>query len=227
MKQKFLRYHKDLKILAFDFETEDLNLFDTNPFQLGYVIGTLGDFPDLDKLRTFDYKLFWSDLKMSKDAARITGFRHKDWKAEARDPKEVLEEFNDEALGVDLIGGHNIMGFDRDVYRNACLRAGVTPLSFEGRMYDTLAVLKGLKMDRPYRQGEDFIAYQFKWIHNIIRKRGFATLKAAADYFDVKTDESKLHDALYDIMINFNIICKSLWKVDLTVDFLKDDGIIF
>lgn len=67
-----LRYNKAQKYLVWDVETTSLNLAYALPWQISYAVFTL------DKILDIQNKyIFWKDLQVSADAARITRFDKK------------------------------------------------------------------------------------------------------------------------------------------------------
>ena len=69
MNDQLLRFDKKQKYLVLDTETEGLNLIKSKPYQVSWIIAQ-GD-TILEKNNRY---IWWEDLNMSEDAARITRF---------------------------------------------------------------------------------------------------------------------------------------------------------
>lgn len=210
MNEHLLRMNKKAKFCVFDFETEDLNLYSAKPWQFACVVGTQDCI-----IRKHDLLLRWKDLNISKEAEQITRFDRLKWEAHAVDPKKVFELIHEEFEAADYICGHNILGYDIHVYRSACRKLGIKPYPLQKKAIDTMACGKGIKLEIFYKPGEKFLSYQIRMANNIVAKRGFATLAAFAKLYDIPTDENKLHDALYDVTINYEVLKKMLWQIEV------------
>ena len=90
MKEDLLRFNKSQKYLIFDFETCNLNLASSRnkPWQLAFLICNGNNI-----LESKDFYIKWDDLQVSKDAAKITGFKRAKYNKLAVDAKVVLKEF--------------------------------------------------------------------------------------------------------------------------------------
>lgn len=210
MNEHLLRMNKDVKYCIFDFETEDLNLYSSKPWQFACVVGT-----NKTIFRKHDIMIRWDKLNISREAEVITRFNRFDWEARAEDPKKTFELINEEFDKADWIGGHNVLGYDIHIYRRCCRRLGIKALPIHKKMIDTFPCGKGIKMDIPYKNGDNFLSYQIRLLNEIVIKKGYATLTAFAKLYDITLDESKLHDALYDVEINYQVLMKMLWQVEI------------
>jgi len=210
MNEHLLRMRDDVKFCVFDFETEDLNLHTSKPWQFACIVAT-----NKTILRRHDIMLRWPDLNISKEAEMITRFDRLRWEAHGKNPKEVFELAEQEFAEADYIAGHNILGYDIEVYRSCCKRLGLKPYPIERKIIDTFACGKGIKLEIFYKPGENFLHYQLRLLSHIVMKRGFATLAAFAKLYDVPMDETKLHDALYDVELNLRVLRKMLWQIEI------------
>lgn len=210
MNENLLRMKEDVKFLVMDFETEDLNLYTTKPWQFACVIAQNGKV-----IREHNLLIKWPNLNISKEAEQITRFNRGIWESEGMDPKEAFELINEELDAADWIAGHNLLGFDVPVYRRSCERLGIKPLPIHRKLIDTLACGKGIKLERFYKPTENFFCYQMGMINERVDKKGFATLNAFCDYYSIPVDKSKLHDALYDVEKNYEVLKKMLWKIEI------------
>lgn len=208
-----LRFKKSQKYVIFDFETCNLNLAspDNKPWQLAFILAE-GD-RVVDK---FNYYIKWEDLKISKDAEKITGFSRSTYNKESQDARKVLNHFEKYLYDPDYINvGHNILGFDiyvHNIYRN-CLDLP-SDYSYLNRSIDTLSLAKAIEKSISYSRNEPLSVFQFKL--NSFREKGMKlNLASCCKKYDIGFDPSKLHDALYDITKNFEFFTKMLWNISI------------
>jgi DNA polymerase III alpha subunit (gram-positive type) len=187
----------DRKILYFDMESQRVNCMDDNlPFQCSWVITQRGKI-----LSEHNYYINWPNFKMSDDAAKITHFKQS-WVDNGDDPEFVLDAFEsylqDELY---LISGHNILAFDLMLWQlwRKALNRNVN-YSILPRIIDTNILSRAYKMYwKPDRN--NFIAWQYK-VYNTPKKGVKTNLQQMAKEFDIVFDETKLHDAGYDLAVN-------------------------
>ena len=114
-----------------------------------------------------------------------------------------------------IIVGQNILGYDIYILGVIARQIGVTiDYSFINRIFDTKAIAAALAKGNKTPDKDDFMSWQIKWLN--YRERGLRTnQKRLLEYYDIKFDEKKLHDALYDIEKNFEIFQKQIWELEL------------
>lgn len=213
MNENLLRFNKKQKYIFFDFETCCLNLgsTDNKPWQLGYIV------IENDKIvKKKDCWILWKDLKMSDAAAKMTGWTESEYRSKASDAKTILIEFEHYLYNEDYINvGHNILGFDiyvHGIYRR-CL--GLKPdYSYVDRSIDTLCLAKAIKNEIKINKDDHFYDWQYRLNNMIDRKSKKKLIDLCKDY-GIPVDESKLHDAMYDIEQNFLVFKKMLWEVNI------------
>jgi len=209
--EDLLRFKFDQKYVIFDTETEGLNLVTSKPWQLAWIEATGKKITK--KQNRF---LMWDDLNVSEDAAKVTGFNYDSYAKQAEDPLVVYKEFMDLISQDDIIiVGQNLLGYDIYILGVIARKLGLDiDYSFVNRIFDTKAIATALAKGNKTPDKDDFIAWQIKWLH--YRERGLKTnQKRLLEYYDIKFDEKKLHDALYDIEKNFEIFTKQLWELDI------------
>ena len=214
MKESLLRFKKNQKYLLFDYETCNLNLTANNkPWQLAFLVIEGGEVKEKK-----DYWLKWKELNVSPEAAKITGFTEAKYKKKATCPKEALDDFEQYLYDDSYIKvGHNLLGFD--VYMHNLHRKLINPkaesdYSYTENLVDTLCLAKALKKRIKLDKDDDFLAWQYR-LNNLIERGLRCNLKQCCKDFDVDFDESKLHDALYDININFEVFKKMIWEIEI------------
>lgn len=212
MNSHLLRFKKHKKYLVFDYETCGLNLssLDNKPWQLAFIVFDNGEIKE-----KVDYYLKWDDLKISDGAKKVTGFKEKVYKSRAIDPLKALDHFEKYFYDKDyLIVGHNIIGFDiyiHNIHRLLCGKK--TDYSYLNRLVDTNCLAKADALNIEFNE-DNILLWQMKL--QKIRKKGIKTnLKSLCQKYDIKFDESKLHDALYDIEQNLKVFQSMLWKINI------------
>ena len=213
MKESLLRFNKDQKYLFFDYETCNLNLVseDNKPWQLAFILTDLNKVYDEQ-----DYVLSWKDLKVSKEAAKITGFNKSKYDKIKRCPQEALQHFEKYLYDEDIIPvGHNVLGFDfyiHNIHRKLCKKK--PDFSFVQRSIDTVCIARAIKKAIKLSKGSDRCAWQYRLLNLRERKLKVNLLQCCKDY-DIDFDPKKLHDALYDIKKNVEVFKKMVWDIEI------------
>ena len=210
MNDNLLRYDRKQKYIIFDTETEGLNLIKSKPWQVAWIVAEGNRV-----IKKYDKLIRWDDLKVSKDAARITGFDKKHYEKNSEDPKAIWEEFSKYLYDDDyLIVGQNLLGFDVymvDVWRR--LIGEDLDQSYISRIIDTKAIATAIEKNAPVDK-EDLICWQYRWLN--FRQRGLKTSQLTLlKKYDIDFDQKRLHDALYDIEMNLEIFHKQLYDIEL------------
>jgi DNA polymerase III epsilon subunit-like protein len=213
MNENLLRFNKKQKYIFFDFETCCLNLnsLDNKPWQLGYIV-----IEDGEVVLKKDCWILWDDLKMTPAAAKMTGWTESKYEKLAKPADKILEEFekylyNDAYINV----GHNILGFDiyiHGIYRR-CLNKKVD-YSYIERSIDTLCLAKAIKNEIKFNKDDNFFDWQYR-LNNMHDRKSKKRLIDLCKHYDIKIDESRLHDAMYDIEQNYEVFKKMLWEVNI------------
>ena len=210
MNESLLRFDRNQKYLVFDPETEGLNLVNSRPWQVAWIV-TQGD----KVLEEHDVYVGWDDLEVSKDAARVTGFSKQDYERRAIDCSDAMKKFASYLYNPDYkIVGHNRLNFDVyivNVWRK--LLNLTSDYSFIDRIIDTRSIATAIAKNIPVDK-ENFLAWQYKMVNYI--ERGLKTSQATLlKRYDIPHDPKRLHDALYDIMMNYKIFRKQLYEIEL------------
>ena len=210
MNESLLRFDRNQKYLVFDTETEGLNLINSRPWQVAWIV-TQGD----KVLEEHDVYVGWDDLEVSKDAARETGFSKQDYERRAIDCSDAMKKFASYLYNPDYkIVGHNLLNFDVyivNVWRK--LLNLTSDYSFIDRIIDTRSIATAIAKNIPVDK-ENFLAWQYKMVNYI--ERGLKTSQPTLlKRYDIPHDPKRLHDALYDIMMNYKIFRKQLYEIEL------------
>jgi DNA polymerase III epsilon subunit-like protein len=210
MKSDLLRFNKKQKYCIFDTETESLSLASTKPWQFSWLIYENGKIT-----KTEDHFVYWKDLDVSADAARITRFDYSNWKRKARPAMEVLNAFESYLYDPEyLIVGANLFGFDIYVHNAMRRRLGLeSDFSYIDRVLDIQAIQKGIYLGLK-SVPKNRTAWQYQ-MHNF-RKRGIKTsVKHLCGLYDIDYDENMAHDATTDNTYCLNIFKKQLQNIEL------------
>lgn len=182
------------RFLTIDFETEGLNLGRSRPWQVAWIVGdNKGNI-----LKERDYVLDVPNLQIRDIVAKLTGFTWETYNARKTAIRPVLEELEADMRDCAIVG-QNILGFD--VYMLAVARrmAGLPiDYSYISRVIDTKALSKALNLDIKPDGIRDLILWQYK-VLNLEKKAGKNDQLSLLKKYGIKFDESKLHDALYDV----------------------------
>ena len=210
MHESLLRFNKKQRYFVFDTETEGLNLVTSKPWQVAWLV------VEGDKIISRNDKFIqWPTLNVSEGAAKVTGFSRKEYEKKAESPDQVWCEFSTELYNEDnLIIGQNLLGFDVymvNVWRN--LMGMQSDHSYVRRIIDTkslaTAIAKQIPVDR-----DNFLPWQYRLLN--YKERGLRTSQATLlKKYDIPHDPKRLHDALYDIEMNFKVFRKQLFELEI------------
>jgi len=210
MNESLLRFNKKQRYVVFDTETEGLNLVTSRPWQVAWMV------VEGDKIiEKNDLFIEWPDLQVSEGAAKVTGFTEKEYNKKCEPPKQVWEKFSQDLYNPDhLIVGQNLLGFDVymvNIWRRL-MNLGAD-YSFIPRILDTKALATAIAKEMPVVK-DDFIGWQYRLLN--YRERGLKTSQATLlKKYNIDHDPKRLHDALYDIEMNFKVFRKQLFDLEI------------
>ncbi len=210
MDESLLRFDKKQKYLVFDTETEGLNLIRSRPWQVAWLVVEGGKI-----LEKHDMFLDWPNLDVSAGAAKITGFTMKEYNKRKESPRKVWEKFSKNLYDKDtFIVGQNLLGFDVymvNIWRE--LMKLEADYSYVERIIDTRALAVAIAKEIPVDK-DDFISWQYRLINH--RERKLKTSQAfLLKKYNIDHDPKRLHDALYDIEMNFKVFRKQLFDLEI------------
>jgi DNA polymerase III alpha subunit (gram-positive type) len=210
MKEELLRFQKNQKYLIVDTETEGLNLVNSRPWQCAWI-ATQGK-NIVEKNNRF---IQWDNLNVSEGAAKITGFSESEYERRAEDPLKVWRDLSKYLFDPEyIIIGQNILGFD--VYMLNVWLKGMnknSDYSYLPRVIDTkslsTAIFKNILPDK-----NNFLSWQYKLLNH--KEKGLKTSQASMlKHYNIPHDPKKLHDALYDIEMTFQIFLKQIYDIEV------------
>lgn len=193
----------DQKYIVFDTETEGLNLHSSRPWQIAWIVCQ-----GYKVLETHNRFLSFNDLNVPDVVKKLTGFSWDVYNKKKESPKKVLEDFESYIYDPQYkIIGQNLLGFD--VYMISQLQrmfGKKVEYSYLERILDTRALGKAHRegLDKPK---DNFLSWQYKIINDRSLKAKVSQ-NQLLKYFDIEFEESKLHDALYDIQMCYNVFCE-------------------
>ena len=212
MNEVLLRYDKEKVYTFIDCETLNLCLnFSHNlPWQIS-MLKVKGD----DTIDSKNFYIKWkTDLKISKEAARITKYSEAKVQKLGLSPEEVFPTIDDWLQNCDHIVGHNVLGFDIYLIKGFYNLMGKDYRPLVKKIIDTNCIARGIKGGEPHPPHEDFIEYQYRVMNKIVK--GLRTgLGPLSKEYNIKHDYDKLHDALVDLQLNVKLWNKLKWQIEL------------
>lgn len=182
------------KFLTLDFETEGLNLVKSRPWQVAWIVSD--NKGNVFKKR--DYMLDVPDLQMRDIVAKLTGFTWETYNQRKVPMRSAIEELVADMRDCGIVG-QNILGFDVYMLAVAMRMAGLkVDYSYIPRVIDTKALSKSINLDIKPDGVQDFILWQYK-VLNLEKRSGKNDQLSLLKKYGIPFDESKLHDALYDV----------------------------
>jgi len=210
MHESLLRFNKKQRYIVFDTETEGLNLVTSRPWQVAWLV------VEGDKIVSRNDKFIqWPDLNVSEGAVKVTGFSRKEYKKKAESPSQVWGEFSAQLYNENnLIIGHNLLGFDVYMVNVWHKLMGMqADYSYLQRVIDTNSLAKAITKQIPVDK-DNFLPWQYRLINH--KERGLKTSQAALlKKYNINHDPNRLHDALYDIEMNFKVFRKQLFELEI------------
>lgn len=189
------------KYLIFDVESDNLNLAKVKPWQIAWCLAEGNKITD-----TFDMYLDMPDFSIKPEIAKMNHFNKFAYDKKKKPMAEVWNLFKKELFNKDrIVIGQNLIGFD--VYAIASLQKylGEKPdYSYMERIYDTRPIGKAYKDGVPFPTSGDVLSWQYKIMHDRSSKTKSSQLYQLKN-LGIEFDESKLHDAVYDIECTFKI----------------------
>ena len=204
-----------------DFETFNVCLSDkfNLPWQVATIlVETVEDSKGRLKNRELgrqDLYLKWdTDLKISKEAKRITRYSDSKFNKLCIPEEEAFQTIYDLVEKCDYLVGHNFLGFDIYLLRNWYRKHGKNYDSLPHKTLDTFAMAKSVALGYGYKNNEcSLLDFQMKMIS--IRKKGIRTsLGAVGKSNNIDHNYANLHDALVDLELNVKVWDKLKFQID-------------
>jgi len=213
MDEHLLRFDKNKTLLFIDCETLNLclNFCHNIPWQIA-MLKCQGD----KIIDSKDIYLKWkTDLKISKDAARITRYDPKNIQKNGIDPELFFPTLREWIEKADYIIGHNILGFDLYLLSEYYKFMNLKPYDFISKSIDTNLIYKGIKTSNAFdSKKESLPEYMYKLYHTKV-KNVKTNLTAAGKDLDIDHDYNSLHNALSALELNFKVWNKIKYMVNI------------
>lgn len=214
MNNKLLRFNDNQLYLIMDLETCNTNLcMDNWPWQLGFIV-TNGK----EILEKHNYYIFWENIqnKIGAGAKKHTKFDYNKYISNARPQNEVLDIFekylyNDEYIRL----GHNIFNFDIFIH-NFWRKVNNKPTdwSYLGKALDTDAIARAWKLGIKSIKSDEWLACMFKY--GGYKQKGMKTnLTSLGKELGIEFDYDNLHDACFDVHLNWLIWNQLMHRIDI------------
>lgn len=210
MRSELLRFKNRQKYLIFDTETEGLNLIKSRPWQIAWIVAEGKNIVSKN-----DRYIQWDNIKVSEGAAKITGFTEKEYNRRAEDPKIVWADFAKYLFDPEyIIIGQNLLGFDVYMLNVWMKEMGLQgDYSYVDRIIDTKSIATAI-FKNILPEKENFSSWQYKLLNH--KEKGLKTSQLTLlKHYGIPHDPNKLHDALYDIEMNFQIFLKQIYDIEL------------
>lgn len=211
MTENLLRYNFSQKYLVFDCETNSLNTITTRVWQLGFLTAQGKKITN-----EFERKIYWQDFEIDDNVAMLNHFDRQTYEYEARDPVEVLDEFESYLYDPEyLIVTMNGLGYDCAVHNSWRKKLGrKTDYSWMNRHIDILATFRAIQAGAKNPPRDDLLAWQYSWL-NHRDKKVKASLSAQLKHYSVPFDEALKHNACMDVRLTFQVFWKQLFELDI------------
>ena len=82
------------------------------------------------------------------------------------------------------------------------------------KLVDTLCLSRAINNDIQLQKGDNFLHWQYKML-SLRKAKGRNRLIDLCKQYDIKFNEKKLHDALYDIEKNYEVFKKLIWNIEV------------
>lgn len=210
MKSELLRFKYNQKYIIFDTETEGLNLIKSRPWQIAWIEAC-----GKNIVKKHDRWIKWDDLNISDGAAKITNFNHEKYNARAEDPLAVWKDFSKYLFDPSyIIIGQNLLGFDVYMLNVWRKQLGLPEdYSYVERIIDTKAIATAI-FKNIIPEKDNFITWQYKLLNH--KEKGLKTSQSTLlKHYNIDHDPKMLHDALYDIEMNFQIFLKQIYDIEV------------
>jgi DNA polymerase III epsilon subunit-like protein len=215
MDKDLLRFDKNKTIVFADYETLNLclNFCHNFPWQVGMIKVRGNEIIDRKDIYV-NYLKFNPNLKISKEAAEVTKYDHAKLLRLGVTQEEAFKEMSEWFDNCDHIIGHNFIGFDLYLTRDWYNLHGRGYQHLLPKLIDTKCLAQGVKLNLPYKPGENFLEYLFKMHHK--RVKGVKTrLEILGKEYGIQHDYANLHDAMVDLELNIKVWHKLKYQVEI------------
>lgn len=210
------RYDETAKFIIWDLETTSLNLMAALPWELSWAVATFKGGIESIQSRY----IWWDNLGISEEAAIKTRFDKDRYKAAAKPPLEVWNEFSSLLYSKTHRSiGHNLLGYDTyiiSVWRRAMGLAADHSWLYDPPLLDTNCLAKCYRKQwtPDVSSAEAFVAFQYRCSNTRMEKGVKTNLGAMCKEFKIEYNEWEAHAAQYDVERNWLVAKELIWKVE-------------
>lgn len=202
----------DKKYIVYDCESCHLNLAIENyPWQNAWLVCQGNRI-----LEEYNYYINWPKMKVSEDAAKTCHFNYDFVARNSQEPKFVLEKLNEYLYNPEYFTViSNGLRFDCFVIMQFQKEMGMkVDWSWLDRLLDTVALVKGVKLNIKKSSEDSLLQYQFR-LHNLKSKGVKTGLAALCKENGINYDVNIAHNALSDCKYLFEVWNKIKWNIEL------------
>lgn len=208
-----LRYDKISSFLFIDFETYNLNLHPefNAPWQVGMLKVRGGKVVD-----SFEYLFNWKGKFVMKPGnPSFNHYSERTIQEKGLEPKDITEKILYQFQNTDYIVGHNLMKFDVFLMKNLFeMFTKANYLDFVSKIIDTKSLATAIKLNVNKDGGESLQEFQFRFLDFF--KKGLKTNQITlAKEMNIPIDETRSHDAIYDLTVNYELFKKQVYQLDI------------
>ena len=188
--------------ICFDIETSGLSPDNDHLIEIGYSFIRDGE---LIKSNSTLIKMP-QNLKLSRNITRITGISNYDLDTSGIDIIKALDWFSQVIDNDYPLVGHNIFRFDHPFLFTAArkYKHPIKDRLTTSRLVDTAVIYKGMKMETPMREGEQFMPYASRILDKPVKGLKY-NLKTACEENSVRTDDVIAHRAAADVLVTYRL----------------------
>lgn len=208
-----MRYDKKSKFLYIDFESYNLCLHrDFNaPWQAGLMMVQNNQILDSREL------LFnWGGkYQMRSSNPSFNHYSERIIQEKGQPPKQAFDTILDYFNQCDYIIGHNLLKFDVFILKELyALYSSGDYRQWIPRIIDTKCLALAISLNVNKSLDESLQEFQFRFLNYF--KKGLKTnLTYLCKNYGIEVDETRLHDAIYDLKKNLEVFNKQKYQLDI------------
>lgn len=206
-----LKYNLENKIfVSLDCETNGLNLFYSQPFNIGIQL-----YENKKLIENHNLYIKWENYKIDPELAIRVHYNKQQIDKEGKPPKEILDillsYLNNEKY---FYVGNNILGYDCMIFNNLAQSLNIkSDYKWLNRLYDNNCIFKGMKLGlKP--NNNDFLSWQFS-LSNIVQRGLKSNVGYACEEFKIGYNKDEAHSAIYDCDKSYKIFLELVKRMDL------------
>ena len=208
-----LRHNRTSKFLYLDFETYNLCLHrDFNaPWQAGLMMVQNNQVIDTKEI-LFNWK---GKYEMSSDNPSCSHYSERVIQEKGMRPKDAFDLIQKKFKEADYVVGHNLLKFDIFILKELyALYSTGDYKEWIPKIIDTKCLALAIALNINKSLNEPLTDFQFRFL-NFFTKGLKTNLPYLCKNYDISIDETKNHDALYDLALNLQVFNKQKYQLDI------------